>query len=101
MSIGTTLSGTGHAVFLVWMVVGWGLSSDPPPFEVMDVSVVSGADFAAMTQGVQPDLPPSEPAAIEQPVVDATPPAPVEETRGGRGSDTRGSASRRNTAPSA
>ncbi|MFB1026096.1 MAG: hypothetical protein QMC33_12420 [Octadecabacter sp.] len=55
MSIGTTLSGTGHAVFLVWMVVGWGLSSDPPPFEVMDVSVVSGADFAAMTQGVQPD----------------------------------------------
>jgi hypothetical protein len=80
MSIGTTLSGTGHAVFLVWMVVGWGLSSDPPPFEVMDVSVVSGAEFAAMTQGVQPDLPPSEPAAIEQPVVDATPPAPVEET---------------------
>jgi hypothetical protein len=80
MSIGTTLSGTGHAVFLAWMVVGWGLSSDPPPFEVMDVSVVSGADFAAMTQGVQPDLPPSEPAAIEQPVVDATPPAPVEET---------------------
>jgi hypothetical protein len=80
MSIGTTLSGMGHAVFLVWMVVGWGLSSDPPPFEVMDVSVVSGADFAAMTQGVQPDLLPSEPAAIEQPVVDATPPAPVEET---------------------
>ena len=55
MSIGTTLSGTGHAVFLVWMVVGWGLSSDPPPFEVMDVSVVSGADFAAMAKEFSTD----------------------------------------------
>lgn len=81
MSVGTYLSGTGHAALVVWMVVGWGMSSEPLPFEVTEVSVVSGADFAAMTQGVQPDQPPSDPAEIEQPVVeDVTPPAPEVET---------------------
>ena len=80
MSIGTTLSGTGHVALVVWMVVGWGMSSDPPPFEVMDVSVVSGLEFAALTQGVQPDLPSSEPVAIEIPVVDQTPSILVEQT---------------------
>jgi hypothetical protein len=77
MSVGTYLSGTGHAALVVWMVAGWGMSSEPLPFEVTEVSVVSGEDFAAMTQGVQPDLPPSDPAEIEQPVVeDVTPPVP-------------------------
>ncbi|SMX36988.1 cell envelope biogenesis protein TolA [Octadecabacter ascidiaceicola] len=81
MSVGTYLSGTGHAALVVWMVVGWGMSSEPLPFEVTEVSVVSGEDFAAMTQGVQPDQPPSEPAEIEPPVVeDVTPPAPEVET---------------------
>ncbi|MFT7494271.1 MAG: hypothetical protein ACI9RO_001724, partial [Alteromonas macleodii] len=80
MSIGTTLSGTGHAALVVWMVVGWGMSSDPPPFEVMDVSVVSVSEFAALTQGIQPDLPPSELAVIETPLVDQTPSILVERT---------------------
>lgn len=80
MSIGTTLSGTGHAALVVWLVVGWGMSSDRPPFEVMEVSVMSGAEFAALTQGVQLDLSASEPAAIEQPVADETPPVPLVET---------------------
>lgn len=79
MSIGTYMSGTGHAALVVWMVAGWGMASEPVPFEVMDVSVVSGAEFAALTQGVQPELPPSEPAAIAEPVVGETPPTPVEE----------------------
>lgn len=80
MSVGTYLSGTGHAALIAWMVTGWGMASEPLPFEVTEVSVVSGAEFAALTQGVQPDLPPSEPAAIEQPVVEETPPAPEVET---------------------
>ena len=80
MSVGTYLSGTGHAALVVWMVAGWGMSSDPLPFEVTEVSVVSGAEFAALTQGVQPDLPPNDPAEIEQPLVDETPPAPAIET---------------------
>ena len=80
MSVGTYLSGTGHAAIVVWMVAGWGMSSEPLPFEVTEVSVVSGAEFAAMTQGVQPDLPPNDPAEIEQPVIEDTPPARVVET---------------------
>ncbi len=74
------MSGTGHAALVVWMVAGWGMSAEPLPFEVTEVSVVSGAEFAALTQGQQPDLPPSEPDAIEEPVVDETPPTPVVET---------------------
>ena len=49
------------------------MSSDPPPFEFMDVSVLSGSEFAALNQGVQPDIPLSELALIEPPVVDQTP----------------------------
>lgn len=81
MSVGTYLSGTGHAALVVWMVAGWGMSAEPLPFEVTEVSVVSGAEFAALTQGVQPDLPASDPAALEPPVVDETPPAPAVETQ--------------------
>lgn len=80
MSVGTYLSGTGHAALVVWMVAGWGMSSDPLPFEVTEVSVVTGAEFAALTQGSQPDVPPSEPVAVQDPVVEDTPPAPVVET---------------------
>jgi len=83
MSVGTYLSGTGHAALIVWMIAGWGMASEPLPFEVTEVSVVSGAEFAALSQGAQPELPPSEPAALNQPdvpLVNETPPAPVVET---------------------
>lgn len=80
MSVGTYLSGTGHAAIVVWMVAGWGMSSEPLPFEVTEVSVVSGAEFAALTHGVQPDLPPNDPAELEQPVIEDTPPPPSIET---------------------
>ena len=80
MSVGTYLSGTGHAALVVWMVVGWGMSADPLPFEVTEVSVVSGEEFAALSEGVRPELPPSDPAAIEQPEVEETPTTPTPET---------------------
>lgn len=76
MSMGTYFSGTAHAGLLVWMVAGWGMQVEPLPFEIANVSMVSGADFAAMTQGVQPDQPSGQPAEIEQPVLDAAPAAP-------------------------
>ena len=79
MTVGTYVSGTGHAVLLVWMVAGWGMAVEPLPFEVTEVSVVSGEEFAALTQGVQPDQPADTPPAIEQPQVEETPPAPIEE----------------------
>lgn len=81
MSVGTYLSGTGHVAIVVWMVAGWGMSAEPLPFEVTEVSVVSGAEFAALTQGVQPELPSSDPVAIEQPdVPDEVVEAPSVET---------------------
>ncbi len=80
MSVGTYISGIGHTALVVWMIAGWGMSSEPLPFEVTDVSVVSGEEFAALTQGVQPELPPNDPAEIEQPAVDDTPSAPAVDT---------------------
>lgn len=83
MSVGKYLSGTAHTALVIWMVTGWGMASEPLPFEVMDVSVVSGDEFAALTQGARPDLPASEPAALTQPDVPdlpETPPTPTPET---------------------
>lgn len=80
-SVGTYISGAGHAGLVVWMVVGWGMASEPLPFEVTEVSMVSGEEFAALTQGVQPDLPAGSIEAPEPPVIETPePPAPVVET---------------------
>ncbi len=80
-SVGTYISGAGHAGLVVWMVVGWGMDAEPLPFEVTEVSVVSGEEFAALTQGVQPDQPVGSVPELEQPVIEEPePPAPVVET---------------------
>lgn len=80
MSVGTYFSLTGHAALVVWMVVGWGTDVEPLDFEITEVSVVTGEEFAALTQGVQPDqpagaVPELDPPTIEQPA----PPAPTAE----------------------
>ena len=80
MSVGTTISGVGHAALVGWLILGWGLQSDPLPFEVTEVSIVSGAQFAALTQGVQPDQPGATPVTPDAPVIDKTPPAPLADT---------------------
>lgn len=80
MSVGTYLSGAGHAGLVVWMIAGWGMSADPLPFEVTEVSIVSGDEFAALTQGVQPDQPVGTPDEPVSPVIEETTPAPVVET---------------------
>lgn len=81
MSVGTYLSGTAHAALVVWMVLGWGMQSDPLPFEITEVSVVSGEEFAAMTQGVQPDQPEGTPPELTAPeIAPQDPPTLVEET---------------------
>lgn len=81
MSVGAYLSGTGHAALVVWMVVGWGMDAEPLPFEITEVSVVSGDEFAALTQGVQPDQPVGAVPELEQPEIEVPePPAPVVET---------------------
>ena len=80
MSVGTTISGVGHAALVGWLILGWGLQSDPLPFEVTEVSIVSGAQFAALTQGAQPDQPGATPVTPDAPVIDETPPAPLDDT---------------------
>ncbi|SLN49886.1 cell envelope biogenesis protein TolA [Pseudooctadecabacter jejudonensis] len=75
MSVGTYFSVTGHAALVVWMVVGWGMSAEPLPFEVTEVSVVTGEEFAALTQGVQPDAPAGAVPELETPQIED--PAPV------------------------
>lgn len=79
-SVGQWISGAGHAGLILWLVFGWGLSNDPLPFEIAQVSVVSGAEYAEIVAASTPqptvDAPaaPSEPAASE-----AAPEAPAAE----------------------
>lgn len=80
MSIGTYISGGGHVALVVWMVAGWGMQSDPLPFEVTDVALISGADFAAISQSAQnsptPDIS-AEGPAITQPEAQPSVPEPA------------------------
>lgn len=82
MSIGTYISGTGHAALIVWLIAGWGMHAEPLDFEVTEVSVVSGEAFEAMMRAGQPDAPAAEIVAPTPPEIEEapTPPAPVEET---------------------
>ncbi len=77
---GTYISGAGHVGLVIWLVAGWGFQSDPLPFEVADVSVVSGEEFAALVAATTPDPASESPDAPVVPLVEDTPPAPVEDT---------------------
>lgn len=85
MNIGHTISGAGHIGLIGWLLLGNVFASEPPPFEMTDVSVISSAEFDAMiasptspeaaTEVVQPQAPvetPDIPVTEEQPV--ETPP---------------------------
>lgn len=67
MSFGTTLSVVGHVVLIGWLLLGWGLSHDPVPFDVTEVSVVSGEEYAALVAATTPQADTSQPAAPEVP----------------------------------
>lgn len=99
-SPGTYISGAGHTALLVWLIAGWGLSSEPLEFDVTEVSVVTGEEFAALVAGAvpvpvvdaplapvlpdvedapetpQPDVPPevAQPPVPEEPVAETPPP---------------------------
>ncbi len=75
-SPGLYTSAIGHAGLLVWLISGWGLSSEPPPFEVTEVSMVSGEDFAALVAARTPQPSTLEPQAPVVPVFDDAPAAP-------------------------
>ena len=76
---GTYISGAGHVGLVVWLVLGWGFASEPLPFEVADVSVISGEEFAALQRATTPDPTVEVPAEPVLPAIDEAPEPPVEE----------------------
>ena len=56
MNTGQIISGIGHAGVIGWVLLGGAFQSDPLPFEVTDVSMISSDAFEALlTTGPQPD----------------------------------------------
>ncbi|MDQ2091121.1 cell envelope integrity protein TolA [Marimonas arenosa] len=105
MNTGQVISGLGHIGLIGWMLFGGNFRSEPLPFDVTDVTVISEAEFEAMLAGnnapdtvtdvavpaaPEPEVPPApavapaqdpapeqvEPEVAETPPPEA-PPAPV------------------------
>ncbi|MEP3919540.1 energy transducer TonB [Ascidiaceihabitans sp.] len=97
MDVGQVISGTGHVALIGWVLLGGVFQSEPLPIEATEVSVISGADFAALIAGQEapssatdvaqpaqpdpvddaPDVPQTSDSVAETPVPQAveTPPA--------------------------
>lgn len=78
MQTGTILSTMGHAGLIAVALFGGSFRSDAPELAVQEVSVITGAEFAALTaRPVEPDVS-AQPAALQPPeaeTVEPTPPA--------------------------
>lgn len=72
---GTYISMGGHVVLVGWLLLGWGMQSDPLPFEVSQISVVSGDEYAALVAASSPNPNTAEPQAPVVPDQDAQPTA--------------------------
>ena len=70
---GTYISAVGHVGLIGWLLFGGGFDSAPLPFDVADVSVVSGAEFAAIVARTTPQPGVADPSAPVPPQVEATP----------------------------
>ena len=79
-SPGTIISGVGHVGLIGWLIVGWGLTSEPLDIQTFDVSVISGEEFEQMRARTIPDPGDTDPTAPVPPEIDETPPlSPAEE----------------------
>ncbi|MFT7596687.1 MAG: hypothetical protein ACI8R4_004026 [Paracoccaceae bacterium] len=67
MQTGTKISGVAHLVVMGVAFFGGAFRSDPLPFEVHEVSVISAADFAAMSATKVPPSVSEQPAAPSPP----------------------------------
>jgi hypothetical protein len=75
MRTGYIISGIGHGLLMLWILFG-GLflrGPDEPPLRVSEVSLISGAEFAALSDAAQ-EAPPAEPEPVPSPP--ETSPAP-------------------------
>ncbi len=75
-SPGTYISAVGHAGLIGWLILGWGFSADPLDFEVTEVSVVTGAEYAALVASTTPQPSVDAPALPVAPVTEPAPPTP-------------------------
>lgn len=77
---GTYISAIGHTGLIGWLILGWGFSADPLDFDVTQVSVVSGEEYAALVAATTPQPSIEDPVAPAAPAPDPTPatPEPVE-----------------------
>lgn len=73
MHIGHYISGAGHLGLIGWLLLGGLFSARPEPFEMTEVSVISGAEFDAMIAATQA---PASATEVAQPAA----PSPVQET---------------------
>ena len=63
MHIGHYISGLAHSGFLFWAILGSLFqSNDPPPIDMVTVSVVSTAEYAAI---IMPDVPPDAELSLD------------------------------------
>ncbi len=76
---GTYVSAGGHLLLVVWLIAGWGMSSEPLPFEVSEVSVVSSEEYAAIVEATTPNPADTPPDAPDTPVAEAAPETPVQD----------------------
>ena len=77
---GMYISAVGHLGLIGWLLLGWGMQSQPLPMQIMDVSVMPGEEFEQMMAARTPvpgDVPPTAPV---QPQIDLAPPPPAVET---------------------
>jgi hypothetical protein len=74
------ISAVGHVGLIGWLILGWGFSAEPLPFEAVKVSVVSGDEYAALVAATTPTPDTTQPEALTAPTEDPTPPAPEVET---------------------
>ncbi|WP_300032006.1 energy transducer TonB [uncultured Roseobacter sp.] len=87
MHTGHYISGSGHLLLLAWLAFGDVFAAEPLPFEMTEVSVISGAEYAALVAaGQSPEsvteiAQPSSPEITQDaPEVDVAPDTETETT---------------------
>lgn len=69
MQTGTKISALAHIALIGWAFLGGAFRSEPLPFEVREVSVVTAEDYAAALRAAEPPETVAEPAALPAPDV--------------------------------
>ena len=83
MHVGQVISGAAHAGLIGWLIFGGAFHSEPLPFEVTEVSVISTDAFEALlSAGPEPAAPtevalPQEPEVVPDPIETPVPDAEV------------------------